>query len=86
MKLEKNRFVADLEQRVKKQTDELKAVYFSVLSSLAQAMEKKDIGTYGHCRRVSYCARLIAAAATPFATESPKGRFTLTWSMRSLTV
>ena len=39
MKLEKNRFVADLEQRVKKQTDELKAVYFSVLSSLAQAME-----------------------------------------------
>jgi len=62
MKLEKKKFVADLEQRVKKQTDELKAVYFSVLSSLAQAMEKKDIGTYGHCRRVSYCARLIAAA------------------------
>jgi putative two-component system response regulator len=46
---------------VKRKTEELKSVYFSVLSSLAQAMEKRDMGTYGHCRRVSYCSRLIAA-------------------------
>ena len=62
MDMERKKFVDDLKCRVKKQTDELKGVYFSVLSSLAQAMEKKDMGTYGHCRRVSYCSRLIAAA------------------------
>lgn len=51
-----------LELKVDEQTRELKDVYFSVLSTLAQAMEKKDIGTYGHCRRVSYYSGLIAAA------------------------
>jgi putative nucleotidyltransferase with HDIG domain len=36
-------------------------MYFSVLSTLTQAMEKKDIGTYGHSRRVGHYSRLIAA-------------------------
>lgn len=58
----KKRLFIRLEQRVNEKTAELRKVYFSVLSSLAQAMEKKDIGTYGHCRRVSYYSRLIAVA------------------------
>ncbi len=51
-----------LELKVDEKTRELKDIYFSVLSTLAQAMEKKDIGTYGHCRRVSYYSGLIAAS------------------------
>lgn len=51
-----------LETKVNEKTEELKAVYFSVLSSLAQAMEKKDIGTYGHSRRVSQHSMMIADA------------------------
>jgi len=59
---QKKELLSMLKLKVNEKTEELKGVYFSVLSSLAQAMEKKDMGTYGHCRRVSYCARLIAAA------------------------
>jgi len=51
-----------LTRTVDEKTEELNRVHFSVLSTLAQAMEKRDIGTYGHSRRVSYQARLIAAA------------------------
>ena len=58
---QKKELLAMLKSEVNEKTEELKNVYFSVLSSLAQAMEKKDMGTYGHCRRVSYCSRLIAA-------------------------
>lgn len=60
--LQKKELLALLKSEVNEKTEELRNVYFSVLSSLAQAMEKKDMGTYGHCRRVSYCSRLIAAA------------------------
>jgi putative two-component system response regulator len=55
-------WVAELQDAVTEKTDELKKVYTNVLASLAQAMEKRDIGTFGHSRRVSYLARLIAAA------------------------
>jgi putative nucleotidyltransferase with HDIG domain len=51
-----------LEMKVEEKTRELENIYFSVLLTLAQAMEKKDIGTYGHCRRVSHYSRLIAVA------------------------
>ncbi len=49
-----------LENKVKEKTDELERVFLSVLSSFAQAMEKRDYGTYGHCRRVSFYSSLIA--------------------------
>ena len=58
----KQELVNGLEQAVSEKTDELKRVYTHVLSSLAQAMEQRDSGTYGHSRRVSHTARLIAAA------------------------
>jgi len=51
-----------LQQTVDEKTRELNRVHFSVLSSLAQAMEKRDFGTYGHSKRVNYQTRLIAAA------------------------
>lgn len=59
---QKRQLLATLEQKVNEKTEELRRMYVRVLSSLAQAMEKKDIGTYGHSRRVSYNTRLIAAA------------------------
>jgi len=59
---QRREWLADLQHTVDEKTDELKRVYTHVLASLAMAMEKKDIGTYGHSRRVSYNARLIAAA------------------------
>ncbi len=58
---QKKEMLSFLESEINRKTEELKTVYLSVLSSLAQAMEKRDMGTYGHCRRVSYCSRLIAA-------------------------
>ncbi len=59
---QKRDWLTSLERAVNEKTDELKQVYTHVLSSLAQAMEKRDVGTYGHSRRVSYHSRLIAAA------------------------
>jgi putative two-component system response regulator len=58
----KKHLVDGLEQAVNEKTEELKRVYTHVLSSLANAMEQRDRGTYGHSRRVSQIARLIAAA------------------------
>lgn len=58
----KKELLSGLEHAVNEKTDELKKVYTHVLSSLANAMEQRDSGTYGHSRRVSYNARLIAAA------------------------
>ncbi len=51
-----------LEHELRKKEDELRNVYFPVLSSLAQAMETKDMGTYGHSMRVMHYSRLIASA------------------------
>ena len=59
---QKQELLATLELKVNEKTEELKNVYFSALSSLTQAMEKKDMGTFGHSKRVSYNSRLIAAA------------------------
>jgi putative nucleotidyltransferase with HDIG domain len=59
---EKRQLMAGLEQTVQEKTDELNKVYTHVLATLAAAMEQRDSGTYGHSRRVSYNARLIAAA------------------------
>jgi putative nucleotidyltransferase with HDIG domain len=58
----KKELLSGLEQTVNEKTEELKRVYTHVLSSLAHAMEQRDRGTYGHSRRVSHTARLIAAA------------------------
>lgn len=57
----KKELLSTLELQIDEKTKELKGIYLSVLASLAQAMEKRDMGTWGHCRRVSYCSRLIAA-------------------------
>lgn len=59
---DKKEFVERLASKLEKKTEELRQVYFRVLSSLAQAMEKKDIGTYGHSMRVKQYSGLIAAA------------------------
>ena len=54
--------VAGLERQVVRKTEELEQVYFSVLSSLARAIERKDLGTHGHSMRVSHYSLLIGAA------------------------
>ena len=55
-------WLAELQLVVSEKTDELKRMYTHVLATLAQAMEQRDSGTYGHSKRVSYNSRLIAAA------------------------
>jgi putative two-component system response regulator len=57
----RSELLVSVEATAKEKETELKNIYLSILSSLALTMEKKDIGTYGHSRRVSYYARLIAA-------------------------
>ncbi len=54
--------LSTLELKLTEKENELKRINFSVLSSLAQAMEKKDIGTYGHSMRVCGHSLLIASA------------------------
>jgi len=51
-----------LRRTVEQKTEELSTIHLSVLSTLAQTVEKKDQGTYGHSRRVAHYAMLIAAA------------------------
>lgn len=62
MDLHRRSLLSSLEAQVSQKDRDLRGVYFAVLSSLAQAMEKRDMGTYGHSKRVSYYSRLIAAA------------------------
>ncbi len=52
--------IRDLESRVQAKTEEIIEVNFAVLTSLARAVEKKDLGTYGHSMRVCGYAELIA--------------------------
>jgi len=59
---EKKKVLLTLETKVSEKTEDMKKTYLEVLSSLAQAIEKRDHGTYGHCRRVSYYSSLIAIA------------------------
>lgn len=56
---ERQRMFLELEFRLDEKIKELGCIYFSVLSSLAQAMEKRDTGTFGHCQRVKRCVELI---------------------------
>jgi putative two-component system response regulator len=58
---QKKQMLMTLELRLTEKTEELQKVYFAVLSSLAQAMEKKDMGTYGHSMRVRRYAGIIAS-------------------------
>ena len=52
---------ANLELKVRQQTDEIKHIYFSLLASLSRAVETRDLGTYGHSKRVSdYCSLMAA--------------------------
>ncbi|MBI5639352.1 MAG: response regulator [Nitrospirae bacterium] len=60
--VQKKKILLTLETKVNERTDELKKTHLDVLSSLAQAIEKRDLGTYGHCKRVSGYCELIAAA------------------------
>jgi putative two-component system response regulator len=57
---QRSELLSRLESRVKEKTDELNQVYFSVLSAMAMAVEKKDLGTFGHSMRVSRYCRGIA--------------------------
>ncbi len=57
---ENRALIAGRELKVRGKTDDLNYTYLSVLVSLCQAAETKDLGTYGHSIRVSdYCC-LIA--------------------------
>lgn len=51
-----------LEKEINEKTEQLKKICFSMLSSLSQAMEKKDIGTYGHSQRVSQYSMMVASS------------------------
>jgi putative nucleotidyltransferase with HDIG domain len=53
--------LAGLELKVQEQTAELKQTYLSVLVALSRAVEKKDLGTYGHSMRVADVSMRIAA-------------------------
>ncbi|HEY5997932.1 MAG TPA: HD domain-containing phosphohydrolase [bacterium] len=59
---ERREMLAHLERLVEEKTRSLQRTYTGMLAAMAQAVEKKDHGTYGHSRRVSYCARLVVAA------------------------
>jgi len=57
---QKKELLLTLETKVRERTQELEAVYVDVLASLAQVLETRDFSTFGHCKRVSHYARLIA--------------------------
>jgi len=59
---EKKILLAGLMSTVDEKNLELEKINLSVLSTLAQAMEKRDFGTFGHSRRVSEYSCLIADA------------------------
>jgi len=58
---QQNRMLTELETKVNERTEELNKMHLDVLSSLAQAIEKRDLGTYGHCRRVVHYSEMIAS-------------------------
>ncbi len=57
---QKKELLATLETKVQERTQELETVYVDVLASLAQVLETRDFSTFGHCKRVSHYAQLIA--------------------------
>ena len=59
---QKKDLLLTLESKVNEKTEDIRMMHFSVLSSLAQAMEKRDLGTYGHCKRdLHYCDMLACS-------------------------
>ena len=61
---QKKKVLLTLETKVNERTEELEKIHLDVLSSLAQAIEKRDLGTYGHCKRVSrYCDMISSVIA-----------------------
>lgn len=57
---EKKTLLAGLKNIVREKTQELERISLSVLATLAQAMEKRDFGTFGHSRRVCEYSSLIS--------------------------
>ncbi len=57
---QKRDLLLTLETKVRERTQELETMYVDVLASLAQVLETRDFSTFGHCKRVSHYARLIA--------------------------
>lgn len=68
---QKNELLQSLEAKVRERTQALESMYVDVLASLAQALEARDFGTYGHCKRVSHYAGLIAEELD-FAPEAKR--------------
>ena len=62
LETQKRELFAVLTKKVEEATEELNRIHLSVLTSLAQAMEKKDVGTFGHSKRVNQHAMAIADA------------------------
>ena len=57
---QKKELMNTLETKVRERTQELENMHFDVLATLAQALEARDTGTSGHCKRVAHYAALIA--------------------------
>jgi HD-GYP domain-containing protein (c-di-GMP phosphodiesterase class II) len=57
---QKRELFQTLEAKVGERTRELETIHLDVLTSLAQALETRDFSTFGHCKRVSHYARMIA--------------------------
>jgi putative two-component system response regulator len=68
---QRREMMSGLELKVQEKTAELKQTYLSVLVALSRAVEKKDLGTYGHSVRVGDISARIAAtlAFSPEAVE-----------------
>lgn len=56
---ERKELLLSLEQKVRERTLELQSIHLDVLGTLAQALEARDFGTFGHCKRVSRAAGLL---------------------------
>lgn len=65
---QKKELLESLEAKVRERTQALESIHVDVLASLAQALEARDFSTYGHCKRVSHYAKLIAGSLG-FGTE-----------------
>jgi len=66
---EKKKALQSLEAKVNEKTEDIKKTHFEVLLSLAQTIEKRDLGTYGHSRRVTLYSSLIATSLSLTDTE-----------------
>lgn len=52
--------LSELKSKVREKTAELEHTYLSVMTALSRAVEKKDLGTYGHSMRVASISVRIA--------------------------